>query len=138
MWGGGGQLLGAGHGMAGRVGMEVIGTDGARGSSSATAPTTRRALLGAGIGALLATVATALGRPPTARADAIPVTVDNENPATATTFVSNKVNDNDVLGGVSTNAGTGVIGISARSNGVKGTSDTGIGVQGRSNTDKGV
>ncbi len=110
----------------------------APGAPALTGPTSRRALLGAGLGVLIGTVATALGRPLGVRAnDDQPVLAGNEVTATFTTIVSNKVNDRPVLAGVS-QLGTGMIGMSTSSNGVEGTSDSGIGVQGRSNTDKGV
>ncbi len=137
-------------------------------AASVSGPTTRRALLGAGLGALIATVATALGRPLGARAaDGDPMALGQAMVATVPTSITNGINGNNVfvaqstagngLAGLSSNAygvvgfsknlagvrgestnNDGVLGLATAGNGVKGTSDSGIGVQGRSNTDKGV
>jgi hypothetical protein len=105
---------------------------------------TRRALLGAGLGALVATAANALGRPSTVRA--ADVVLGSDNTATAKTSITNNANSNTVLeavssagggsgtaiSGVSTAGGVGVAG-SSNSTGVRGDgSDGGTGVLGTS------
>ena len=121
--------------------------------------TTRRTLIGAGLGALVAMVGAALGRPQTAQgADGNPVIAGQTVVATLTTTISQPspqsnsafqasskngagvVGTSDLAWGVAgiSGAGDGVVGSSSSANGVKGTSDSGIGVQGRSNTEKGV
>src|SRR5688500_17960674 len=105
---------------------------------------TRRALLGAGLGALVATAANALGRPSTVRAAGVELGIDNA--ATAKTSITNSVNSSTVLeavsgavggsgtaiSGVSTAGGVGVAG-SSSSTGVRGDgSGGGTGVLGTS------
>src|SRR5437868_15031863 len=61
------------------------------------ASATRRTLLGAGIGALVATIASALGRPQGTRgANGNPLTAGTEVSATLPTTVSNHTNGADV------------------------------------------
>jgi hypothetical protein len=127
--------------------------------SPAPATTTRRTLLGAGLGALVATVATALGRPPAASAaNGDPLVLGLANASSSTTVWLSSEPTNAALSLVNTStgnayhggsvgnaafvgisqAGNGFDGSSKSANGVRGVSDSGIGVQGRSNTEKGV
>jgi hypothetical protein len=121
--------------------------------------TTRRAILGAGIGALLATIAGALGRPQSALgANGDPLVLGNSNASSSTTVLLSSDPASPGLSVVNTSTGaalhgggTGaatILGFNAggnafdgttkSGNGVIGRSDSGIGVQGRSNTEKGV
>ena len=120
--------------------------------------TSRRTLLGAGLGALVAAVAGALGRPHATRAaDDAPLLIGQITQASRTSGIINNVSKDHVfvvessgglgifarggeygIWGETLTGGDGVTGRSVRGNGVKGTSDSGIGVQGRSNTEKGV
>jgi hypothetical protein len=94
---------------------------------------TRRAIIGAGLGAVLATAATAIGRATPVRAtDGDAVTVgDSTLTATHTTKITNPSNANVVFSGEST-SGVGLRGKSGSSNGVLGVSDTGNAVYGTS------
>ena len=152
--------------------IDVVNTDalaepGTNAGADAPAPvppashTTRRTLLGAGLGALVAAVAGALGRPQAAQAangealilagantsSSITTVLSTEpaNPAfsvvnlsPAGTAVHGGSTNGPSLLGISSGNGNGVDGSSKGGNGVKGVSDSGIGVQGRSNTEKGV
>lgn len=123
------------------------------------AGTTRRTLLGAGLGALVAAVAGALGRPQAVRAaNGDPLALGTANTASTTTGLLSSEGTNAALSVVNTSTGGAVHGGSANGpaflgfsqsgnafdgqstsgNGVRGVSDVGIGVQGRSNTEKGV
>lgn len=100
--------------------------------------TTRRALLGAGIGALVASVAHALGRPGAATAaDNDPVIAGQGTTATATTSISNSANNRPVFVGQSV-SGTGLAGSSSSGDGVRGLSESRMGVIGESTGNTGV
>jgi hypothetical protein len=94
---------------------------------------TRRAIIGAGLGAVLATAASAIGRATPVRAtDGDAVTVgDSTLTATHTTKITNSSNGNAVFSGEST-SGVGLRGKSGSSNGVLGLSDTSNAVYGSS------
>jgi hypothetical protein len=99
----------------------------------ATVPKSRRALLGAALGALAATVAQALGRPAaTLAANGDPVTVGSSTQGTLTTQISNIANNAQVFIGSSSLGGVGVTGSSQDGEGVLGSSATGVGVHGSS------
>lgn len=110
-------------------------------------PTTRRTLLGAALGAVVAAVATALGRPAPARAlDGQPIVIGVRQSATGETALSNFATDATVLD-VDSSAGVaiagnggkfGVIGGSGPGTGVYGFADGGAGVDGQSNKGSGV
>jgi hypothetical protein len=90
-----------------------------------TQPQSRRALLGAAIGAAAATVAQALGRPsPVAGADTFPLIIGESNLERSTTALTNNFDDDDVLYVTSVQEGTSVTGETAASAG------TTIGVKG--------
>ena len=96
-------------------------------------PPSRRALLTAGLGGLVALVAGALGRPaPVRAADGDPVLVGNGYEATAETFFYNLTNSSTVLSANNTQSGIGMWGNSSSYFGVQGTSSTGTGVNGYS------
>ena len=100
--------------------------------------TTRRALLGAGLGALVASVAHAVGRPGAAQAaDGDVMHAGQGLTATATTSLTNNSTDRPVFVGQS-QLGTGVAGNSNRGNGVRGFSATNQGVVGESEGESGV
>ena len=81
---------------------------------------TRRALLGAGLGALVAAIAGALGRPgPATAADGSQIVAGFGTTATETTSITNNANDRPVFVGQS-QAGTGLAGNSRSGNGVRG------------------
>jgi len=108
--------------------------------------TTRRTLLGAGLGALVATIAASLGRPQSAKAtDGDPVTIGYDVTTTIPTTLQNRVNDNEVIvaksvavGGGGTGGGAAIHGDSESGRGVWGTTRSGNGVEGRSATHLGV
>jgi hypothetical protein len=132
-----------------------------------TIPRTRRALLGAGLGAVAATVVGAVGRPLQVAAagdDDSPVVVGGSYPDARTlTYLAISANDSDVLvvgsnpdlghgGGTALRAssdsgnavyatsysGRGVFGSSVSATGVNGASTSGTGVQGISESGRGV
>lgn len=90
-----------------------------------TSPRTRRALLGAGLGAIAATIASAIGRPAATDAASNPVLLNQNNPATDNTKIS-------------TTSATAFWADSRSSRGVYGSSNTYIGVYGSSNSHVGV
>jgi hypothetical protein len=101
-------------------------------------PASRRALLTAGLGGLVALVAGALGRPaPTRATDGDPVLVGGNYTATGTTQISNTTDSSIVLLGV-TGDGVGVRGSAGSGIGVHGTADSGSAVAGQSNSGAGV
>ena len=100
-----------------------------------TGPRSRRALLGAGLGALAATTVGALARPEPAQAGNPPVLLGQDNVATGTTGIS--TTDVDAFTGTSDSA-MGLNGFSTSSFGVYGNSPSGHGVHGRSDTGEGV
>ena len=125
-------------------------------SIDSTTPRTRRALLGAGLGALAATVASAIGRPAPVRAhDPDDVRLGGHNTAATDTTITlqsggtafvGRSDSGSGVGGLSY-SGVGVYGYSTLSNGVDGTSaasaasgvygeniNHGYGVAGRSNS----
>ena len=133
-------------GMATAREMNDPATDAATGADSPTADvapsrTTRRTILGAGLGALVATVAASLGRAqPAKAADNEVVQVGQSRLARTVTVFQNQENNNDVLeaksvgiGNASTGGGAAISGRSDSGNGVIGRSDSGKGVEGRSN-----
>ena len=116
-----------------------------QGAATDPGMTTRRTLLGAGLGALLATIATALGRPQAAQAiDYEAVYVGRDLTATVPTTIQNQVNNNDIIVaksvglGAGTGGGAAIHGDSESGRGVWGTSRGGHGVQGRSDSSLGV
>lgn len=123
--------------------LEMIGLPAAPSPASTT---TRRTLLGAGLGALAATVATSMGRPqPASAADGDPVQVGQSRLARTPTVFQNQENNNDILVAKSVSTGTGgngggaaIHGDSDAGRGVWGTSQGGNGVEGRSDTRLGV
>jgi len=99
----------------------------------------RRALLGAGVGALAATLAAAIGRPAPVRAEGETMVVGGEyTTATSRVLLRNEVNDNGVFVAESTGAGVGVSGLSNSWIGVSGNSSSYVGVRGNSNPNIGV
>jgi hypothetical protein len=101
-------------------------------------PRSRRALLGAAIGAGVATIASAIGRPvPAWAADGAAVVVGGEYAASSVTKFTNLTNDSAVLEGAS-KTGMGVHGASVSGSGVYGEADDGTAVGGESNTGAGV
>jgi hypothetical protein len=89
----------------------------------------RRAVLGAGLGALAATVAAAIGRPAPARAEGEAIHLGEElTTAQSLTRIRNETNDADVFYAESAGSGTAIAGIANHSTGVAGTSGDGIGV----------
>ena len=114
-----------------------------------TTPRSRRAILGAGLGAVAATVATALARPLAVRAtDGDFVQVGNTYTAsTVTGFDTTAVPGVTALSGNSdsghgvsggTTSGTGVFGLSGSGTGVAGGSNAGYGVYGLSSSGIGI
>ena len=110
-----------------------------------SATQTRRALLGAGMGAVAATVATAVGRPVGVRAEGQTVVVGGEyTDATSQTLIQNQTNTNSVIVAQAASGGTALVGIggttgvagSGAGTGVYANSDFGIGVD--ANSDFGV
>jgi hypothetical protein len=104
-------------------------------ASETVNPASRRALLTAGLGGLVAFVAGALGRPAPIRAtDGDTVLVGSGFEATSETFFYNTTNSNNVLSAssINTESGIGVWGNSTSYFGVHGTSSTGTGVSGYS------
>jgi hypothetical protein len=86
----------------------------------------RRAFLAAGLGAIAATIANALGRPsPAAAANAV---LEVNNPVTGTTSFENNSTNATVFIGSSLTAGTGVHGYSTNGTGVRAQSESGYGV----------
>jgi hypothetical protein len=105
--------------------------------SSAGAVTTRRTLLGAGLGALGALIANALGRAEPARAnDGDAVFAGSAVTSFRTTSIASLGADPTFA--ATSQTGTGIRGQSTDAKGVLGTSESGNGVEGRSNTAKGV
>jgi hypothetical protein len=104
----------------------------------ATATSTRRALLAGSVGALVAYVAHAVGRPLSARAtDGDVIHVGDDLTATSVTKITNTTNAENVLEAES-GEGVGVRGISDVGTGVSGSSDFGVGVRGNSIWGSGV
>jgi len=104
--------------------------------------TTRRAILGAGLGALLATIAGALGRPQSALgANGDPITVGNATTGSSTTVLLSSEPTNAALSVVNTSTGNAYHGgaqqgstfvaFNQAGNGFDGQSKTGNGVKGR-------
>jgi hypothetical protein len=99
-------------------------------SLTTTAPQTRRALLGAGLGALAATVAEAFGRAaPSRAANGQTVTVGGTFTGTTRTSFTNTASQGNALEGHS-GSGNGMVGRSGNDAGVVGQSDSHIGVYG--------
>ena len=97
----------------------------------------RRAVLGAGLGALVGLVASGLGRAqPVNAADGDPVVAGQSTQATRATELASLSADPSFAG--RSESGVGLEGSSRTSRGVRGTSDAGTGVEGRSNTSPGV
>ena len=95
-----------------------------------TTARSRRAILGASLGAIAATLAGGLARPAPARAtDDDPMVVGGEYSATSATKLTNAANASDVLVGEST-SGVGVRGSSATNDGMLGSSTSLAGVHG--------
>ncbi len=101
-----------------------------------TNPRTRRALLGAGLGALAATVASAFGRPMVADAANGPVLLNQPNNATGATSVSTTGGYDGFT--ATSDSGFGISGQSASSAGVYGQSNPNSGVLGQSDSGTGV
>ena len=100
--------------------------------------TTRRALLGAGIGALVASVAHALGRPGAAEAaDGDVMRAGQDLLVTHRTSLTNTANQDSVFLGQSV-LGIGIVGKSSTGSGIYGASDTGTGVEGYSTEGTGI
>ena len=98
-----------------------------------TSPRSRRALLGAGLGAIAATAASALAGSSVAEASN-PVLLGAGNTETTATGITNSTANGTALTGVA-NSGTsarGILGQSSAGHGVEGASTTGIGVLGHS------
>ena len=110
--------------------LEAIAVNSAGGHDvDASAVRSRRAVLGAGLGALAATVASAIGRPAPARAEGEPVVVGGAyTDATSRTRLRNQTNDADVFVAESAGGGTAIVAIGTNSTGMAGTSTGGIGV----------
>jgi hypothetical protein len=85
-----------------------------------TTPRTRRALLGAGFGAIAATIASALGKPLPVNAEGETIRVGGEYEATSETVIWNRTNRRRVL----------VVGSDADRAAITGYSSGGIGVAG--------
>jgi hypothetical protein len=101
-----------------------------------TAASTRRALLAGSLGALVAYLAKALGRPLAVRAEDEPILVGGEyTTATSSTLIANTANGSDVFRAESS-TGRAIYGIG--SIGVRGDSTLGRGVFGVSNSGSGV
>jgi len=101
-----------------------------------TAPRSRRALLGAGIGALAAAALAAIGRPAsTDAADGDSVILGQVNSATGSTSIS-ATGDNAIYGFAAAHAG--VFGESTSGAGIFGSCATGAGVQGHGGSGPGV
>lgn len=103
-----------------------------------TSPRTRRAILGAALGAGVATIASAVGQPLRAdAADGQAVLVGGEYTASSVTKISQTADSTQAIWGAS-GAGTGVFGQSASSYGVHGQSTSGIGIVGDSTSNSGI
>ena len=101
-------------------------------------PRSRRALLAAGLGAGVATVASAIGRPLPANAtDGDPMVVGGEYVSTSVTKIDAGSSGATALWGIST-LGSGVLGQSTSGYGIYGTSNSGAGVVATANTGDGV
>jgi hypothetical protein len=101
-------------------------------------PRSRRAILGASLGALAATVASAFGRPSPASAVDVPVLLGVNQFASATTEIENSTNSSIIFWANSVN-GIGIYSTSGSSTGIIGGSSTGTGVSGiASNSGQGV
>jgi hypothetical protein len=99
---------------------------------------TRRAIIGAGLGALGATVVSGLGgASPGRAADGDPIMVGSTVSGTLVTSIANTTNNHSVLVAQST-TGTGLIGTTGSDVGVRGTASTGIGVKGESQSSNGL
>jgi hypothetical protein len=128
-------------------------------ASDSIASSSRRSLLAAGLGGLIALVAQALGRAgPVRAADDEPVLVGGEYISTSVTKITNSANAEDVIAGYTTagtavygqstdyvgvagrsfSAGAGVFGSSHFATGVHGVSDLYHGVHGASPSGRGV
>ena len=95
---------------------------------------TRRALLGAGLGALATTIWSALGRPGPVRAEGQQVLVGGEyTDATSQTLIQNQTNAESVIVAQAGPGGTALVGIGSNSTGVAGSSSSGTGVYANSN-----
>lgn len=104
-----------------------------------TTPRSRRALLGAGLGAIAATVASAFGLPLPAQAEGETMHVGGDYlTATSATQLKNSTTDNDLFIGTSTGSGKGVWGKSTSGIGVQGQSESGAGVRAISSTGYGL
>lgn len=99
----------------------------------------RRAMLGAGLGALAATVGGALGGSHSATATHLgDVQLGHYNAAAAETTIKNTANHGNALVGIGTGLGAGFWGQSDYGEGVLGESDSAPGVIGSSESDNGV
>jgi len=96
----------------------------------------RRALLGAGLGAIAATVASAIGRPAATYAANPPLLLNQDNAATDLTSITREGSGTAFVG--NSGSGLGVEGGSDSGNGVRGGSYSGIGVEGSSVSKWGV
>jgi hypothetical protein len=107
-------------------------------SSESIAPSSRRSLLAAAAGGLIAFVAGAMTRPaPTRATDGDAVIVGTSRSATSTTSIYNDMNSNHVLG-IASVFGKGVVGTSTTTTGIHGSSHSGYGVYGSSNSTAGT
>jgi hypothetical protein len=102
-------------------------------------PTTRRNVLAAAAGALVAFAAQAIGRPLAVRAEGEAVVVGGEyTTATSVTKIENQTNTATALWGSNTGLGRGVHGSSGSGTGVYGSADSGYGIWGDSPSGIGV
>jgi hypothetical protein len=107
-------------------------------STLTTTASTRRALLAGSLGAVVAYLAQALGRPLATRAtDGDVIHVGDDLTATSRTRITNTTNTSEVIRAESS-TGIGVYGFSTSGAGVAGSSLSRIGVQGDSASDVGV
>lgn len=95
-------------------------------TTDSTTARSRRALLGAGLGAIAATLASALGRPTHTDAANPPLLLNQDNVATELTTIRRD------------GIGTAFVGSSDSGTGIKGSSDSGYGVDGGSYSEVGV
>jgi hypothetical protein len=101
--------------------------------------TSRRAVIGAALGALAALAAQAIGRPaPTRAADGNAVVVGGEYNATSQTKFTNTSNGGTLLAGVSTVGGVGIYGESTSGYGVHAKSTSGYATWTESDTSAGI
>ena len=120
------------------AGPSLTGDGEAQAESANTGSTTRRTLLGAGLGALVATVAAALGHPQVARgADGDPMALGQAMVASVPTSITNGLNGNNVFVAQSGD-GNALAGLSSNAYGVAGFSKNSTGVNGQSTNKDGI